>query len=78
MCLCKFRHVGTSATKQNVAPGDNRDVPSRKTSIREAAIVAPLSPAAIDNSIDNSVKSAQAGKEVCSGITNSDNRGLRS
>ena len=68
MCLCKFRHVGTSAATQNIGPADNRDVPSRKTSIREAAIVAPLSPAAIDNSIDNSVKSAQAGKEVCSGI----------
>ena len=66
MYLRKFRHVGASAAKQNIAPGDNRDVPSRKTSIREAAIVAPLSPATIDGSIDNSVKSAQAGKEVCS------------
>ena len=66
----KSRHIGASAAKQSTGPGNNRDVPSRKTSIREAAVVAPLSPATIDGSIDNSVKSAQAGKEVCSRLRN--------
>ena len=53
------------SSKQNMVPTDNREGSSRKSSIREAAVIAPLSPASIDNSIDNSVKSAQAGKEVC-------------
>ena len=39
---------------------DSREGSSRKSSIREAAVIAPLSP----TSIDNSVKSAQMGKEV--------------
>ena len=49
-------------SKSNIPPPhpDNREGSSRKSSIREAAVIAPLSP----TSIDNSVKSAQMGKEV--------------
>ena len=54
------RYVNMDPTKSNMLPLDNREGSSRKSSIREAAVIAPLSPTAIDNS----VKSAQMGKEI--------------
>ena len=54
------RYVNLDPTNQNKSPLDSREGSSRKSSMREAAVIAPLSPTAIDNS----VKSAQMGKEI--------------
>ena len=54
------RYVNVDQSKSNKSPLDSREGSSRKSSMREAAVIAPLSPTAIDNS----VKSAQMGKEI--------------
>ena len=54
------RYVNLDLIKSSLGSSDSRDSSNRKTSVREQAVIAPLNP----TSIDNSVKSAAAGKDI--------------